>query len=532
MKFFKMFASQKQVPIPRPSELPVVTPGNFTGSKSITTRDYGSLKGVDWLRTGTKSYESMWDSTHARSILKNIKHFAINSGLRLQSRPSAEILGITAESSMDFARRIEAAWRIWAQSKEASYDGGNSYQQLQGIAFFCMLVWGEFFAIRRWSSASNRINPLTIQLIPPHQVSQPTLDIVARVERAGNTLRNGIELDVTGREVAIYVKQISTRTGTTWTRIPCRSEKTGKQIVLHGFITEEVGQIRGTPFLAPILHDAEKITDMILFELDSAATNASMAGVVTSDKDAQIGAADFSAIGRPGWQGTQLTSTQGAPAIDDPTPTVMPVRELDRGGIVNQALPPGYKYEGIDTRRPNLNIPEFVEKLMTYMSASIGIPIELVQMKFGQNYSASKASIELGWRIFEYFGSEFSADFNQPNYEAWIEAEIASGNAIAPGWSSPRIRAAWSHAAWLGLPIPSLNPAVETRAALERISGGLSNRELESEKLTGTSFTDNANRLTLENQQIQKANDPIGRQSQGYTDKQLELPLDVEDADE
>ena len=516
----KSSASVNYAPsIPTEQNLGYNTPGNFTGSKSVTVKPYGSVKGLDWQRIASKSYESIWDSTETRAILKNIKHFAIGSGLRLQSNPAREILGISATDSQAAARRLETSWRLWSHSKDADHSRGNTYQQLQGIAFMSMLVWGEYFAIRRWSSDPSRMNPLTIQLIPPHQVCNPGTDIVYAAEKIGRVIKDGIETDASGREIAIYIRQFNRQKGYFFTRIPCQST-TGRQIVLHGFVAEEVGQVRGTPFLAPILHDAEKITDMILFELDSAAVNASMAGAITSDKDAPISMADMSKLGQgAGWAGTMIGSnsdTLPESTTLNPSPNITPVRTLDRGGIINQNLPPGHHYEGIDTKRPNLNIPEFIEKRMVYMTAALGIPLELVQMKFGQNYSASKASLELGWRIFEYLGSEFSADFNQPNYEAFVEAEIAAGSITAPGWSIPRIRAAWCSSNWIGLPMPSLNPLQETKAALERISGGLSNRELESSHLTATTFADNIDRITQENAALALANESIGVQNTGY----------------
>jgi len=111
---------------------------------------------------------------------------------------------------------------------------------------------------------------------------------------------------------------------------------------------------------------------------------------------------------------------------------------------------------------------------------------------------------------------EFSADFNQPNYEAFVEAEIAAGSITAPGWSIPRIRAAWCSSNWIGLPMPSLNPLQETKAALERVSGGLSNRELESGRMTATTFADNIDRITQENAALALANESIGVQNTGY----------------
>lgn len=238
---FRRKSAINSVAVPNQQNLGSAVPGYFTGSKSVAVKDYGSLKGQDWACIASKSYESIWDSTETRAILKNIKHFAMGAGLRLQSRPAREILNITAEESHSAARFLEASWRLWTHSKDADYSRANTYQQLQGIAFMCMLVWGEYFAIRRWSTDTSRMNPLTLQLIPPHQVCTPSPDLILAAERAGGSLKNGIEFDRTGKEIAIYIRQFSRTKGYYFTRIPCYSP-TGRQIVLHGFVSEEVGQ--------------------------------------------------------------------------------------------------------------------------------------------------------------------------------------------------------------------------------------------------------------------------------------------------
>jgi hypothetical protein len=53
---------------------------------------------------------------------------------------------------------------------------------------------------------------------------------------------------------------------------------------------------------------------------------------------------------------------------------------------------------------------------------------------------------------------------------------------------------------------PSLNPLQEAKAAEVNILGGLSNRELESNKITGTSFDENIDRLSYENPKLKEVN--------------------------
>ncbi|MCK5640767.1 MAG: hypothetical protein KAJ19_08215, partial [Gammaproteobacteria bacterium] len=58
-------------------------------------------------------------------------------------------------------------------------------------------------------------------------------------------------------------------------------------------------------------------------------------------------------------------------------------------------------------------------------------------------------------------------------------------------------------------PKPSLNPLQEARAAEIKVGGGFSNRELESQQLTGTSAEENAERLEQENGRLKNANEVL-----------------------
>ena len=458
---------------------------------------HNPILGASWKDTAQKSYKAYWDSAHARSVVNSLRNFTVNSGLRLQAMPSTTILGANEEQLREWVARVESSWRIWSNSKDADYAYQNSLNQLQGLAVTSMIVWGEYFAVLRWDSKRQRINPLSVQLIHPAQVAQPAGNFIEAARSRGNIVKEGIEISQTGEEVAVYVKTKKPDGQTETNRIAAYSEKTKKQILVHGYVSMEPGQYRGMPFLAPVLHELAKCSDMTIFELESAVINASMAGVVTVDKDATAGQAPFGTFGAPKGQTDSAPSQQTVSGYDD-----LVLREVKHGGIINQGLPPGYKYDGIDTRRPNVNVPEFIDRLLTYISSAVGIPIELVKMQFGQNYSASKGSIELGFRIFENLNQEFANDFLNPIYSAWLEGEIAAGLVAAPGWEIPRIRAAWTFARWNGLPIPSLNPAVETRAAETRVMNGFSTREYEAQKLTGTTFAENVARLKDENTKL------------------------------
>ena len=51
-----------------------------------------------------------------------------------------------------------------------------------------------------------------------------------------------------------------------------------------------------------------------------------------------------------------------------------------------------------------------------------------------------------------------NADLNNTVYEMFLSEVIAAGRISAPGWSDPRLRAAWLNARWIGVPMPNIDP--------------------------------------------------------------------------
>ena len=268
------------------------------------------------------------------------------------------------------------------------------------------------------------------------------------------------------------------------------------------------GQVRGIPAFASIIHELSKITDAEIFELETAAVNASIAAALIRKKEV-TDMDKLSRLGKPGWAGM---------GQEDNNTSVEPLyqrlqfeeRKIGRGGFILQNLEPNEEIKEYDTKRPNLNIPNFIESIMAYAAPSCGISSEVVKMLFGQSYSASKAGIELTWRNLDVLIANFSSDFEQIIFEYWMLGEIARGRIIAPGFNEIEKRAAWTQAEWVGLPIPALNPAQEASASEILLRNGLTSHEHEAQRRTGTNFDSNVERLIRENAELKIALDNLG----------------------
>ena len=75
-----------------------------------------------------------------------------------------------------------------------------------------------------------------------------------------------------------------------------------------------------------------------------------------------------------------------------------------------------------------------------------------------------------------------AADLNNPIVKMWMGGEIASGRISAPGWSDPRLRAAWIKGTWRGPSIPDIDPAKLARAYRDHIEMGTDSAERISQR--------------------------------------------------
>lgn len=498
----------------------------FTSSDIVNSNHYTPLKFSDYETTQLKAYQQANSSMHLRAAIKFNQR--INFDPRLQAHPNRRFLNISAEDAQEWAANVESLWRDDKESKQWDETLQNNYYQSADIEFWNYSAIGEFFTIRRpYYNDENRITNISLQSISPFQVKSPYFSgyyplslynydgnqIVNTSTRQylnnlknGNYIESGIEYNKKNQEVAIFLEP--SNYGEPWKRIPVENSKGFKQ-VLHGFIQTEPGQKRGIPESATAWHEFMNITDLCLFELESARLNTVIAGTVTADSNAQPnGKKPMAELGTaPDWNNLEGSGSV-LPEYTDPGYSV---RQVESGGFIIQNFTPGYKYNELDTKRPNINIPEYIERLLEFIYPSVsGLSVVTVKQRFDRSYNGSKGAIDLSWKNgVEYILKQFAADYHRPNYDAWLNGKIASGEISAPGWDTPRGRAAWGSMSIITPPKPSMNPLQEAKAATEKLKNATSNGEYEAQQLTGTSYEENVERRKSENKKLADANKPL-----------------------
>jgi len=484
---------------------------SFTGEKFDGGMNYDTAFDLDHHSMKLKSMRAYAESMQARAIIKRLCDTVINTGLSLESTPEASIIGLSQEDRKVISNKIEAKFNLWGKSKQCDVSRENNLGQIERVEFKNQLIKGDYFAALVFNDGSELINPLQIKIINPDIVSTPfDAKLKQEVENRGNIIINGIEIDENDQEVAFFVRSRKPgKFNNSWVRMPKYGPVSGRLVVAHGKTQDFGTEFRGVPALAHVAHELEKITDYSLLELMAAVANATVAAVIEPGENAPatnpMSTNSFVPPSLVGNVATEQTLDHGYTNIGK---NVM----RNTGGMLISSLNAGEKYQSFDTKRPNVDFGGFVDSITKYLAASLSIPIEVLHMQFGQNFSASRASLKLYWQSLSVWRDEFVSDFLTPVYNSFLLGEVGTGNLILKGFEDPTLRAAWQSAKWIGIPSPSIDPFKEERAAQIRNKEGYTTREQEAQRRHRTSFDSNVDRLAEENKRLADANQPITEQ--------------------
>jgi capsid protein len=119
----------------------------------------------------------------------------------------------------------------------------------------------------------------------------------------------------------------------------------------------------------------------------------------------------------------------------------------------------GEDLKSFDNTAPAESFASFVQAFTGYLAQSVNMPPEVLSLKFGSSFSAMRGVLILFWRTACIERDEEASDFYNPVFRAWLAGEIAAGRVSCPGWSDPRMRAAWCACTWSGPPMISIDPS-------------------------------------------------------------------------
>ena len=445
------------------------------------------------LRQGARV--AMQESPQGRAIVERKVDAVANTGLKLEPTPDASVLGITLEQAAEWGRDVSGRFDLWANDKKQHRPETMTFYQAQWMYTFFKGRDNDIFVRLYFSPEKTLQNPLQFGFLDPDQIR----GVGFTTSFGFQNTKDGIIRDERGREIA-YQIWIRKHDGTHENvDLKARGPKSGRIFMLHGWQPEYAGQGRGFTKLAPIIQELENFTDFSLAHIKQAVNQAQVVGWVIPSKDEDTlpifneNLTNFGA-GPAAENFSSETSEDGSPTspLSGFECYDLPEASFDvPGSTFIQSLTKGADIKFANPNSPSTTYEGFQNAFLTSLSACSGTPLEVVHMKFANNFSASRATLLLFQRIIEIEREDMVADFLSPVYEMWMAGEIAAGRIAAPGWSDPRLRKAWLKSTWRGTPVPDIDPGKLAKARETNLLIGATNIEREAQQHSGLSAEDN-----------------------------------------
>lgn len=386
----------------------------------------------------------------AGAIETDVAH-VVGTGLTLQSRIDAELLGMDEDAAEEWQATTERWFKLWAESMFADAYGEQSFYELQDLAYRTADESGDGITVLASKQRAGWPFRLALQIIEADRVSNPD----GTADRDG--LVQGFERDATGEWVAVHIadRHPGAMTGipAKWTRVPVRGGG-GRRNVLHLTRKKRPGQTRGVPVLAPVIEVVKQLTRYATAEVDAAVNSAAMAVFLKMDPEA------FQDLFEEGAQQKIIDRAQGWDGT------------VKSGAAIN--LLPGEEASVPTPGRPNPNFDPFFNAVLQQIGMALDIPHEVLTKRFQSSYSAARAALLAFWRTVRIRRNWLVTRWCQPVYEEFLADAVALGIIDAPGFfSDPLVRQAWCGATWAGDGPGALDPLKEAQAAEKRMQLGI-----------------------------------------------------------
>jgi capsid protein len=495
--------------------------------------NHGRSRVINHSRMRLNARDAYHDSPQARAIVDRFADTVAGTGLIRESSPRADVLGISLEQAKEWGRDVDARFDLWARDKKQHRSETMTFYQKQHLYQVFQHRDNDIFLRLYYSTDKKLQNPLQWEFVDPDQITG-----VGFSGTYGEYFENtydGIERDERGRERTYNIYARDKQGTFKLVKIPRKGEKSKRLFMLHGYKPEYAGQGRGYSRIGFALQALENITDFSSAQITKAILQASVVAMMENkDLDpSNVMEQVLSTFGQgpaaKKFGSNPETEQTSAIAGDEPTRCYqLPEATFETPGVFVMNAKRGDSLKPFAGNAPADSFDKFVDALMYYLSAASGIPLEVVLMRFSNNYSASRATLILFWRVAMQWRQEWADDAGDPIFEMWLAGEIAAGRIRAFGWSDPILRAAWLHGNWRGAPMPDIDPSRTAKARRENLSMGLTTGAREARDLNGSEFDANKAQLEYEYDDIVPPpwKKPNGQGGDGNPDNMAQAVID------
>ncbi|WP_440682341.1 phage portal protein [Cysteiniphilum halobium] len=301
-----------------------------------------------------------------------------HKGIRIQCKSKSDTLNTKTE--LGFAR--------WSRRGKCDVTGQLSLIDVQLSCVRSLLRDGEFFVLKHVIDGQ-----LQLQLIDSGRI-----DVTKRATLSnGNKVINGVELNHYGKPQAYYLIDDD---GAETIRIAAEN-------VIHGFISEYIGQKRGISTIATALIRLGLLKEFETAAVDNARSNAKSMGFFKKPE----GEINYNGIGDEDYE-------------DD-----FDIRTLDDAARFH-VIEAGYDFTGFDAQFPSTNFAPFKESILKAISSSLGYGVNYINLGNdlkGVSYSSARQGLlseRDAWRMLQTLLID---TLMRPLFESWLDVEYASG---------------------------------------------------------------------------------------------------------
>lgn len=296
-------------------------------------------------RMRSRSRQLAQDNDYVKRFLKMVQSNVIGpTGINLQ----CEFLDNNGRTDEADCQLVEGHWNKWAKKRECSIDGRLSWRDIQSLAITTIARDGEVL-IQKIRSRGNRYG-IKLRVLECDHLDIEHNDIA----RNGNRIVMGVEIDRNDAPVAYWLSDHHPgashyqATRIKRRRVPARD-------ILHIFITERPGQLRGVPWLHTAIRRLNMLGGYEEAELIAA----------------RLGASKMGAYITPDGSGPTPTDlSPDAPDDDDGSDHDL-VEEVEPGLI--QTLPEGWHFESFDPQHPNSGYADFTKQALRGVSSGLNV---------------------------------------------------------------------------------------------------------------------------------------------------------------
>ncbi|MHC4646821.1 MAG: phage portal protein [Planctomycetota bacterium] len=463
--------------------------GGF-GTTRLLSLDYWTLR--------QRSSQLFHENLYARGLIRRFVTNIINTGLTLEAVPEESVIGLSDNEAEVWSETVENRFGLWAKSPTlCDFEQRRTFGQIQAEALTEALISGDVLVILRMSPQTKLPQ---VQLVSGNKVQTPYRK---KTIRAGNEIKNGVEINRSGRQVAYWIVDNEGNEK----RIPAVGEKSGRRVAwLYYGIEKRLDDVRGEPLLSLVLQSLKEIDRYRDAALRKATLNSMLAMFIEKTED-KMGTRPMTggAIRREAYS---VTNSAGE------TRTFNTAEQIP--GMVIDELQTGERPVPHSTAGTDVNFGPFEDAIVQAIAWACETPPEILRLAFSNNYSASQAAINEYKMFLNRERTRTGDTFCVPVYKEWFLSEVLMRKIEARGfleaWRNPAmydVAAAWLVSDWSGAIKPSTDMLKQANAFKVMVAEGWTNNSRSARELTGTKFSKNMKRIRRENELKVEAARPL-----------------------